>query len=45
MVEEFMEEAAQQNEAAADAVPDVRNKPGSYISFEHVSKSSGNSLF
>jgi phospholipid/cholesterol/gamma-HCH transport system ATP-binding protein len=41
MVEEFMEEAAQQNEAAADAVPDVRNKPGSYISFEHVSKSFG----
>jgi phospholipid/cholesterol/gamma-HCH transport system ATP-binding protein len=41
MVEEFMEEAAQQNEAAADAVPDVRDKPGSYISFEHVSKSFG----
>jgi phospholipid/cholesterol/gamma-HCH transport system ATP-binding protein len=41
MVEEFMEQAAQQNEAAADAVPDVRNKPGSYISFEHVYKSFG----
>jgi len=41
MVEEFMEEAAQQNEAAAEAVPEVRNKPGSYISFEHVSKSFG----
>jgi phospholipid/cholesterol/gamma-HCH transport system ATP-binding protein len=41
MVEEFMEQAAQQNEAAAEAVPDVRNKPGSYISFEHVYKSFG----
>jgi len=36
-----MEQAAQQNEAAAEAVPDVRNKPGSYISFEHVHKSFG----
>lgn len=41
VVEEFMQQAAQQNETAADAVPDVRNKPGSYISFEHVSKSFG----
>ena len=41
-VEEFMDQAKQQNEAAADAVPDVRNKPGSYISFEKVSKSFGN---
>ena len=41
MVEEFMEQAAQQNEAAAEAVPDVKNKPGSYISFEHVYKSFG----
>ncbi|WP_367182462.1 ABC transporter ATP-binding protein [Edaphobacter sp.] len=41
VVEDFMERAAQQNEAAADAVPDVRDKPGSYISFEHVSKSFG----
>lgn len=41
VVEEFMEQAAQQNEAAADAVPDVRSKPGSYISFEHVYKSFG----
>jgi phospholipid/cholesterol/gamma-HCH transport system ATP-binding protein len=41
VVEEFMEQAAQQNEAAAGAVPDVRNKPGSYISFEHVSKAFG----
>ena len=37
-VGEFMEQAAQQNEAAAEAVPDVKNKPGPYISFEHVSK-------
>jgi phospholipid/cholesterol/gamma-HCH transport system ATP-binding protein len=41
MVEEFMEQAAQQNEAAAEAVPDVKNKPGAYISFEHVYKSFG----
>jgi phospholipid/cholesterol/gamma-HCH transport system ATP-binding protein len=40
-VGEFMEQAAQQNEAAAEAVPVVKNKPGSYISFEHVSKSFG----
>src|SRR5215510_11107593 len=37
-VEEFMDQAKQQNEAAADAVPEVRDKPGSYISFEKVSK-------
>jgi phospholipid/cholesterol/gamma-HCH transport system ATP-binding protein len=42
VVEEFMEQAAQQNEAAAEAVPAARNKPGSYISFEHVHKSFGN---
>jgi phospholipid/cholesterol/gamma-HCH transport system ATP-binding protein len=42
MVGEFMEQAAQQNEAAADAVPDIRNRPGPYISFEHVYKSFGN---
>jgi phospholipid/cholesterol/gamma-HCH transport system ATP-binding protein len=41
VVGEFMDQAAQQNEAAADAVPEVRDKPGSYISFEHVSKSFG----
>jgi phospholipid/cholesterol/gamma-HCH transport system ATP-binding protein len=41
VVGEFMEQAAQQNEAAAEAVPDVRNKPGSYISFDHVYKSFG----
>src|SRR5712675_1957457 len=40
-VGEFMEQAAQQNEAAADAVPDLKNKPGPYISFEHVDKSFG----
>ncbi|MDQ2833073.1 MAG: ATP-binding cassette domain-containing protein [Acidobacteriota bacterium] len=36
-----MEQAAQQNEAAAEAVPDIKNKPGPYISFEHVYKSFG----
>ena len=41
MVGEFMEQAAQQNEAANEAVPDRKNKPGSYISFEHVYKSFG----
>lgn len=41
VVEEFMEQAAQQNEAAAEAVPDEDNKPGTYISFENVSKSFG----
>lgn len=40
-VEEFMGQAAQQNEAAAEAVPEHRDKPGPYISFEHVSKSFG----
>src|SRR5580692_922293 len=40
-VGEFMEQAAQQNEAAADAVPEIKNKPGPYISFEHVYKSFG----
>src|SRR5882757_4888435 len=40
-VGDFMEQAAQQNEAAADEIPDVKNKPGSYISFEHVYKSFG----
>ncbi len=41
VVEEFMDQAAQQNEAAAEAVPDVKNKPGPYISFDHVYKSFG----
>src|SRR5438045_7757696 len=40
-VGDFMEQAAQQNEAAAEALPDIKNKPGPYISFEHVSKSFG----
>jgi phospholipid/cholesterol/gamma-HCH transport system ATP-binding protein len=40
-VEEFMVQAAQQNEAAAEAVAEVRSRPGPYISFEHVSKSFG----
>jgi phospholipid/cholesterol/gamma-HCH transport system ATP-binding protein len=40
-VGEFMEQAAQQNEAAAEELPEERNKPGSYISFEHVYKSFG----
>jgi len=38
-VQEFMAEAAQQNEAANEAVADQRNQPGPYIAFEHVSKS------
>jgi phospholipid/cholesterol/gamma-HCH transport system ATP-binding protein len=41
VMEEFMEQAAHQNEAAADEIPDVKNKPGSYISFEKVSKAFG----
>jgi phospholipid/cholesterol/gamma-HCH transport system ATP-binding protein len=41
IVDEFMEQAAAQNEAAADAIPDTDSKPGSYISFESVSKSFG----
>ena len=41
VVEEFMGQAAQQNEAAAEAVPDRKNKPGPYIAFEHVDKSFG----
>ena len=40
-VGEFMEQAAQQNEAAAEAVPEIKDKPGSYVSFEHVYKSFG----
>jgi phospholipid/cholesterol/gamma-HCH transport system ATP-binding protein len=41
VVGEFMEQAAAQNEAAAEEIPDVKNKPGSYISFEHIYKSFG----
>jgi phospholipid/cholesterol/gamma-HCH transport system ATP-binding protein len=40
-VQGFMAEAASQNEAANEAVQDVRNKPGPYIAFEHVYKSFG----
>jgi phospholipid/cholesterol/gamma-HCH transport system ATP-binding protein len=40
-VQEFMAEAAQQNEAANEAVPDIRKQPGPYIAFEHVYKSFG----
>jgi phospholipid/cholesterol/gamma-HCH transport system ATP-binding protein len=40
-VGDFMEQAAQQNEAAAEEIPDVKNKPGAYISFDHVYKSFG----
>lgn len=40
-IEDFMDQAALQNEAAAEAVQEVRNKPGPYISFEKVSKSFG----
>ena len=41
-VEEFMEKAAAQNEAAAEEIPETKqHKPGSYISFEKVSKSFG----
>lgn len=38
-VQEFMAVAAQQNEAANEAVQDVRDQPGPYISFNHVYKS------
>ncbi len=41
-VGEFMGQAAQQNVAAAEEIPEVKNKPGSYISFEHVYKAFGN---
>ena len=44
LVEEFMDQAAQQNEAAAEAVPDLKNKPGPYISFAHVYKSFGENV-
>ena len=38
----FMEQAAAQNEAATEALPETKNhKPGPYISFENVSKSFG----
>ena len=41
-VGEFMDQAAAQNEAAAEELPETRqNKPSSYISFDKVSKSFG----
>ena len=40
-VQEFMAEAAQQNEVANEAVAEVRQQPGPYIAFEHVYKSFG----
>ncbi len=41
VVEEFMEQAAQQNEAAAEELPSQGNHAGPYIAFEGVSKSFG----
>jgi phospholipid/cholesterol/gamma-HCH transport system ATP-binding protein len=41
-VGDFMDQAAAQNEAAADEIPETRqHKPGSYIAFDKVSKSFG----
>ena len=41
-VSAFMEQAAEQNEAAAEAVPETRtHQPGAYIAFDKVSKSFG----
>jgi phospholipid/cholesterol/gamma-HCH transport system ATP-binding protein len=41
-VEEFMEQSAAQNEAAAGEIPETRkHQPGPYISFSKVSKSFG----
>ena len=41
-VEEFMEQNAAQNEAAAEEIPENKqHKPGAYISFDKVSKSFG----
>ncbi len=40
-VQEFMAVAAQQNEAANEAVPERRNQPGPYIAFDHVYKAFG----
>jgi len=40
-VQDFMAEAAQQNVEANEAVPERRNQPGPYISFDHVYKSFG----
>jgi len=40
-VDEFMAEAAVANEAGAEAIAEVKDKPGPYIAFEHVCKSFG----
>ncbi len=40
-VDEFMAEAAVANEADAEVIAEVTDKPGPYISFEHVCKSFG----
>lgn len=41
-VGDFMDQAAAQNEAAAEEIPDTKhNTPGAYISFEGVTKSFG----
>jgi phospholipid/cholesterol/gamma-HCH transport system ATP-binding protein len=40
-VDEFMAEAAEANEADAEVIAEVKDKPGPYISFEHVCKSFG----
>lgn len=40
-VEEFMDQAAQQNQAAVESVPENQDKLAPYISFENVSKSFG----
>jgi phospholipid/cholesterol/gamma-HCH transport system ATP-binding protein len=40
-VDEFMAEAAVANEADAEVIAEVEDKPGPYISFEHVCKSFG----
>ena len=41
VIEEFMEQAAAQNEAAAEEIPAGKGRPASYISFEKVSKAFG----
>ncbi len=41
-VGDFMQQAAEQNEAAAEEIPETKShKPGAYISFEKVTKSFG----
>ena len=41
-VGDFMQQAAEQNEAAAEEIPETKShKPGAYIAFDNVSKSFG----